>query len=270
MKNIQAIPAPEEIETELFNHFENNQGQLDELVIGKMVARVKVEYALEHGAPDDVLVCAFDTVVLKTEGWGRERKRTYMQKPETREEAKAELVELFMLFAREKSKLDVDAEERLETGKHIPRFVRHLESFDSRMAIGRPQSLILVTTGIAVRLPGKGQEIETLPTAIRLLPHAVYAHAGLEEPELRQRLEELAEDALTIMDEGERWRNTTTGLDYSDPQIVGLLDIEEVLPERWVPPTEEGVLKGMPKEAFMNLLRGLARDEIEKTTDVGA
>lgn len=264
MEHVTAHPAPEEVETAFFSRYENNEGRSDEW-IAALVAREKVKYAIEHGAPDDALVCAFDTVVLKTDGWGDNRKRTYFEKPESREDARQSLAAFFLHIAQDKHEKElVDADMR-RAFKQSPHPERTEEWIESTLAIMRPQSLIIAATGIAVRLPGDGSHIDMLPVTVRLQPRAVYAYADLDEVEQFQRSEDLAEKALSLMDEGERWRKITTGIDYTDPRIIELLQLKEVTPFNHYPPADEEVLKGMPRDGFERLLRGLARTQAEAT-----
>jgi len=262
MKHAVAQPAPEEVETEFFSRFENNEGRTDEW-IAAMVAREKVKYAIEHGAPDNALVCAFDTVVLKTDDWGDNRKRSYFEKPESREDARQSLAAFFLHIAQDKHEKEIADTGMRRAFEQDPSPERTEEWIESVLAIGRPQSLIIAATGIAVRLPGGGSRIDALPVVVRLQPHAVYAYADLDEVEQFQRSEDLAEKALSLMDEGERWRKITTGIDYTDPRIIELLQLKEVTAFNHYPPADEDVLKGMPKDGFETLLRGLARTQAE-------
>lgn len=262
MEHVAAQPAPEEVETAFFDRFENNEGRVDEW-IAAMVAREKVRYAIEHGAPDNALVCAFDTVVLKTDGWGDQRRRSYFEKPESREDARQSLAAFFLHLAQDKHEKEIADADMRRAFKQSPLPERTEEWIESTLAIMRPQSLIIAATGIAVRLPGGGSHIDTVPVTVRLQPHAVYAYADLDEAEQFQRSEDLAEKALSLMDEGERWRKITTGIDYTDPRIIELLQLKEVTPFNHYPPADEDVLKGMPKDGFERLLRGLARKQAE-------
>jgi|GEM_PF-2673577 len=263
MDHAEARPTPESAEDEVFAMFENNQGRTDEW-IGTMVARAKVKHVLQEGVPDDALVCAFDTVVLKTEGWGENRVRTYMHKPQTREEARDQLVSFFMHLAKAKKEQDETDAGMLWVAENDPQFAGHRDDIENSMLVGHPQSLILATTGIAVRVPGGGDNIDALPVSVRLQPNAVYAYKALDEMSQRERFTELAEDALSVMDEGERWRNITTGLDYTDPQIIGILDLTEIKVLHDLPDTEAKVLKGMPQAEFDKFLLSLAREEVKE------
>lgn len=264
MEHVAAHPAPEEVETAFFSRFENNEGRTDEW-IAAMVAREKVKYAIEHGAPDNALVCAFDTVVLKTEGWGDTRKRSYFEKPESREDARQSLAALFLHIAQDKHEKERAQADMRHAFEQDPSPEITEEWIESTLAVMRPQSLIIAATGIAVRLPGRGSHIDAVPVTVRLQPHAVYGFADLDEAEQFQRSEDLAEKALTLMDEGERWRKVTTGIDFTDPRIIELLQLKEVTPFNHYPPADEDVLKGMPKNGFERLLQGLARTQAETT-----
>jgi hypothetical protein len=261
--DVVAHPVPEEVETAFFSRFENNEGRTDEW-IAAMVAREKVKYAIEHGAPDNALVCAFDTVVLKTDGWGDKRKRSYFEKPESREDARQSLAAFFFHIAQDKHEKEFAQADMRRAFEQDPSPEITEEWIESTLAVMRPQSLIIASTGIAVRLPEGGSHIDTLPVTVRLQPHAVYAYADLDEVEQFQRSEDLAEKALSLMDESERWRKITTGIDYTDPRIIELLQLKEVTPFNHYPPADEDVLKGIPKEGFERLLRGLARTQAEE------
>lgn len=265
MKHVEAEPAPEEVETAFFSRFENNEGRVDEW-IAAMVAREKVAYVIERGAPDNALVCAFDTVVLKTDGSGDNRKRSYFEKPESREDARQSLAAFFLHIAQDKHEKELADADMRRAFEQNPLPERTDEWIESTLAVMRPQSLIIAATGIAVRLPGGGSHIDTIPITVRLQPHAVYGYADLDEVEQFRRSEDLAEKALSIMDEGERWRKITTGIDYTDPRIIELLQLKEVTPFNHYPPADEDVLKGMPKDGFERLLWGLARTQAERTS----
>ncbi len=262
MKDVSAIPAPEIEESQFFGRYEDGKGRTDEMVAA-LVARTKVKYAIANGAPADSLVCGFDTVVLKVEDWGDNRKNTYLQKPETREQAKEGLVDFFVHLATQKRRHDDSYADMKELVEMHPKFNKRRDELENTMDFGNPRPLILVATGMAVRAPGKGDDIDIVPTAMRLQSNTLYAYSENSPEELKKRCEELAEEALVIM--GDRWSGITTGIDYSDPQIIGLLDLQEIPVVFGLPPTEEGVLKGMPKEAFERMLRGMAEEEVTKT-----
>lgn len=260
VSNVEARATPEEIETEVFSQFDNFKGRIDERV-SVLLAQAKVKYVVEQGVPEKSLVCGFDTIVIKTEHNERRKMREYLQKPESREEAKAGLSSFFEHLALEHRKLETNSVDFYAAANELGRE----ELMRDLLTHGTPQALILITTGMAARLPGNGNVIHWDFAHTRLKPKALYELSKQSEDDIRAGAEDFAERALVLMDEGERWSKITTGIDYSDPQIQELLQLEESIPYPEMGTTEEGVMKGMPKQAFEQFLRNLAEDRVSKS-----
>lgn len=257
MPQATSMTVPEEVEEEVFESVEGRPMHMHEMVAA-MVAREKVGYVLGQGVPDNALVCAFDTVVMETKGSLNDKTRRYLQKPETREGARIGLIEYFTNIAEGYVWKEELTNDLLETAERMGR----RESLEPMLSVGYPQALIHITTGMAVRAPGKGEKIDMIPSTIRLMPHALYSLERTDTPERRARIEEIVDAALSVMDENERWRSVTTGIDYSHPRIKDILDLEEAKVFREMDDTEIGVVQGMPREAFDRYLKALAEEEV--------
>lgn len=256
MEHATNMPVPEEVEEKVFDQFDGRPMHMHEMVAA-IVAKQKVAYVVESGVPDDALVCAFDTVVMETRGsHGEEKKRTYLQKPETREQATAGLIEYFTHLVEGKIWKDETLKDLIEDAARSGR----PESLESLRSIGYPQALVHITTGMAVRVPHAGDNIDMIPSTIRLTPNALFDLAPLEVDERQARIEELVEKALSIMDENERWRSVTTGIDYSDPRIKALLGLAEAKIFNDMDESEVGIIQGMPQQAFDQYLMALAKE----------
>lgn len=227
-------------------------------MVAGIVAREKVKYVVENGAPDNALVCAFDTVVMETRGsHGEAKKRRYLQKPETREQAAAGLAEYFTHLIEGKIWKDGALKDLIE---HAERMGMP-EALASLRSVGYPQALIHITTGMAVRAPHAGDEIDMIFSIMRLTPNALFDLASLAVDERQERIAEIVEQALSVMDENERWSAVTTGIDYSDPRIKDLLGLQEAKVFHDMDDSEEGIMQGMPKQAFDKYLRSLAEEK---------
>ncbi len=66
-EHVTSVSAPEAVEEAVFDHVEGRSMHMHEMVAA-MVAREKVSYVVDQGAPADALVCGFDTVVMETTG----------------------------------------------------------------------------------------------------------------------------------------------------------------------------------------------------------
>ena len=262
MPQTTGISVPEEVEEALFENVEGRSMHMHEMVAA-MVAREKVAYVIEHGAPEDALICAFDTVVMETTRTLDSKRRRYLQKPENREEATRALTEYFTNLVEAKIWKDESTKGLVDEAARMQR----PESIESLLSVGYPQALVHITTGMAVRVPHAGSDIDMIPSTVRLTPTALYDLAPLAEDERRQRIEGLVEQALTIMDEGERWRSVTTGLDYSDPRIKDLLGLIEAKIFSDMDESEAGIMKGMPQQAFDSYLKSLAKEKLRVKTD---
>ncbi len=256
MTHATNMSVPEEVEEDIFERVEGRPMHMHEMVAA-MVAKAKVEFVVTKGVPDDALVCAFDTVVMETKGSLKDKTRIYLQKPETRKQATAGLIEYFTNLVEGKIWKDEVMEELVEAATRMGR----PESLESLNSVGYPQALVHITTGMAVRLPHAGEHIEMIPSTIRLTPNALYALAPLSVAERTAHIEELVENALSIMDENERWRSITTGIDYSDPRIKELLGLEEAKIFDEMDESEAGIMQGMPQQAFDRYLMALAKEQ---------
>jgi len=254
MKQATSIAVPEEAEDTVFQWVEGRTMHMHEMVAA-MVAQEKVAHVVEGGVPDDALVCGFDTVVMETTGTLETKKHRYLQKPETREQATSGLIEYFTNLVEEKICKDEITKELIAEAPGMP----WSESIESLLSVGYPQTLVHITTGMAVRLPNGGDEIDMIPTTIRLTPTVLQGLSTLDADKRQERIEDLVEKALTIMDENERWRSITTGIDYSDFRIIELLGLREAKIFDDMDESEIGVMKGMPQEAFDRYLRLLAK-----------
>lgn len=259
MSHAEALSTPEEIETEIFERFEDNKGHVDERV-SMWLAHAKVKHVVEQGVPEKALVCGFDTIVIKTERGEGRKVREYLQKPESREEAKENLSSFFEHLALEHRRLNNGSHRFFDAARNLgqEKLMRDM------LTHGTPQALILITTGMAARLPGNGNVIHWDFAHIRLKPNAVYELSGLSDEDLHDGVTNLAEQALSMMDEGEKWKKITTGIDYADPRIQALLGLEESIPYPEMDATEEGVMTGMPRQAFEKFLRNLAEEKLSK------
>lgn len=252
MTHATNMSVPEEVEEDIFERVEGRPMHMHEMVAA-MVAKAKVEFVVTKGVPDDALVCAFDTVVMETRGSLKNKTRIYLQKPETRKQATAGLIEYFTNLVEGKIWKDEVMKELVEAATRMGR----PESLNS---VGYPQALVHITTGMAVRLPHAGEHIEMIPSTIRLTPNALYALAPLSVADRTAHIEELVENALSIMDENERWRSITTGIDYSDPRIKELLGLTEAKIFDEMDESEAGIMQGMPQQAFDRYLMALAKN----------
>ncbi|HYE23507.1 MAG TPA: Maf family protein [Candidatus Paceibacterota bacterium] len=250
--------VPEEVEERVFEAVEGRTMHMHEMVAA-MVARNKVDYVIAQGVPNDALVCAFDTVVMETTGSLEKKRRRYLQKPESMEKAKENLTKYFSNLIEGKLWKDEVTADLIETAERMGK----PEALESLLSVGYPQELIHITTGMAVRAPGKGEEVDMIPSTIRLKPNALYALASLPPLERRIRVSEIVDKTLSAMDENERWRAVTTGIDYSDPRIKDLLGLEEAKVFAEMDDTEVGVVQGMPQQAFDRYLKALAREAAE-------
>lgn len=254
MEHVSAVSVGEEVENEIFEHLQNHEDER----VAMYIAEAKVRTLLATGVPDNALVCAFDTVAIGTRREDGKRVREHLQKPLTREEAHANLLEFFMNIADQKKWQDKFHAPLLAEARRSP----HFDDVENSMRVGYPESLIVIATGMAARVPGGGDTIHAGIARAMLEPHSLYAFAQAGKIEQRKQFTEFANDALSIMDEGERWKKVTGGIDFSDPQIIGLLGIEELKLLRELPESEPGVFKGMPQEAFKKFLTVLAREDI--------
>ncbi len=64
------------------------------------------------------------------------------------------------------------------------------------------------------------------------------------------------------MDENERWRSITTGIDYSDSRIQQLLGLTEAKIFSDMDESEADIMKGMPQQTFDAYLASLAQEEV--------
>lgn len=256
MAHATSSSVPEEVEEALFENVEGREMRMHEMVAA-MVAREKVSYVVSKGVPDNALVCGFDTVVMETTGSLSEKKRRYLQKPETREQAAEGLFEYFTNLVEGyawKNEVTKDlVAESVRMGRR--------EVLDPMLSVGYPQSIIHITTGMAVRLPGAGDEIEMIPVTVRLNPEALYSLAALPVEEREVRIKELVEKALSVMDQDERWRSITTGIDYADPRIKEILGLTEAKIFDDMDESETGITKGMPQQVFDEYLAALAKEK---------
>ncbi len=255
MPQATGMAVPEEVEEDIFERVEGRPMHMQEMVAA-MVAKAKVEFVLTKGVPNDALVCAFDTVVMETKGSLKDKKWTYLQKPETREQATAGLIEYFTNLVEEKIKKDDITRDLIEAAERSSM----LEGIKPLLSIGYPQTLVHITTGMAVRLPHAGDEIDMIPSTIRLTPNVLYDLTPLAADERQARIEDIVEKALSVMDENERWRSITTGIDYSDPRIKELLGLTEAKIFDEMDESEVGIIQGMPQQAFDQYLMALAKE----------
>lgn len=256
MEHASSVSVPEEVEEAVFEAVEGRTMHMHEMVAA-MVAREKVSYVVENGAPEDALVCGFDTVVMETTGSLSEKKRRYLQKPETREQAASMLVQYFTNLINEKARKDEMTKDLIDSAERMGR----TDAIEPMLSVGYPQTLIHITTGMAVRLPHGGDTVEMIPSTIRYSPGALYALAPLADSEREAKVRRIVEDALSIMDENERWRSVTTGIDYADPRIKELLELTEAKIFSDMDESEIGITKGMPQQAFDHYLRALAKEK---------
>ncbi len=61
------------------------------------------------------------------------------------------------------------------------------EALEPLLSVGYPQALIHITTGIAVRLPQRGEQIEMIPSTIRLTPEALFRLAPLDREDREEK-----------------------------------------------------------------------------------
>lgn len=254
--------VPEEVEDDVFKIFDGRPMHMHEMVAA-IVAKEKVAHVVESGVPDDALVCAFDTVVMETTGSLQTKKRRYLQKPETREQATADLTKYFTNLVEGKIWKDELNADLIEEATRLNK----LEAMEPYLSVGHPQALVHITTGMAVRLPHAGDKIEMIPSTIRLRPNALYELTALTSEERQKKIAEVVEKALTIMDENERWRSVTTGIDYSDPRIKELLGLEEAKLFSFMDDSEHGIMQGMPRQAFDQYLLALAKEKSGSGSD---
>ncbi|MBU1293096.1 Maf family protein [Patescibacteria group bacterium] len=262
MPQAVGVSVPEIVEEDLFEKVGDRSMHMHEMVAA-MVAREKVRHVLKDGAPEDALVCAFDTVVMETTGSLQNKKRRYLQKPETREQATADLTTYFTNLVEGKEWKDVVTKGLVEEARRLGRE----DSLESLLSVGYPQSLIHITTGMAVRVPNAGDDVDMIFSVMRLTPTVLQDLVPLSAEKRRARIEEIVEKALSIMDDNERWRSITTGIDYSDPRIKELLGLTEAKIFSDMDESEEGIMKGMPKEAFEKYLSALAEEQVEPSSD---
>ena len=254
LDHVEVSPTPDEIEDELLDRItENGEGHHDER-IAMYVARRKVEYLVEEGIADDALVCGFDTIpILTRRDEHGKRVRKYLRKPKSLENAEEIILDAFTTIAE--GKLLRNYRESLDSEGLTP-YQKHIFTLMHR--VGLPDPLMIVSTGMAIRLPGKGDEIELSLSHARLRLDAVHAVAELPEDEREQYLKELTHKTLEIM--GDKWRSVAGGIDYSSPEIWNLLGIVEAKAMEEMDDVEEGTFKGVPKRAFDQFLSALARN----------
>lgn len=252
-----AVPAalPDEIEDEYLDRItdENNEGHLDERT-AMYVAGIKVDALLAQGVPSDALVCGFDTIPMLTRrDDAREKKRIYLRKPKTLEEARTLLVDAFETMV--KGRLYWEPYEKdiaISDPEELEQYIRTLRA-------GARESHVVVTTGQAVRLPGEGETVHDALASAYLAFDAVYALVHEPEQERLVQFSALADTILAGM--GDRWRSVAGGIDYSDPQFWKILSIRNVM-EDYFPVPEAPMFKGVPEQEFARFLESLAQEKV--------
>ena len=253
------LATPDEIEDARFEEFADKagEGRIDEMAAA-LIAKVKVAYALEHGASEDALVCAFDTIPLLARRDEKNAKRyRYLRKPTSLDEAREVILETFHTLAKGK-------QAHKNHRDSIPPEYPELKELERK---GNIEAQVIVSTGMAVRLPGKGTDIIAIPSQARLAPMKVYDTLSLDEATQEQEFQRLADEVLAVMDTDEKWRSVAGAMDYGDSRIWEILGIEEIILHEDIPAAEPGIYRGMPGESFTKFLVALAQNEVRSATE---
>ena len=212
-----------------------------------MIAREKVFYVLEDaGIPPDALVAALDTLPMTfpysqdpTEGpW----KARHLPRPKSDEDAERVVFETL-----------AQVHEGYRGFEDMVDYLRHLPPEDReanrrRSAWGYLPALVIVMTGMAVRFP-KGEAVESGWAKSKLRLRAAYR--ARDEGELRA----LARAVVAAMEaSGTPSRTIAGGIDYANPRIIDILDIEEIRPEGDEALSDPGLYKGFPSLDFLEFL----------------
>lgn len=224
--------------------------------IPQRIAEAKIEYLLDCGnVSPDAMIVALDTLPMTFRRVSDEEKKEdpllswwpadHMSKPESLEDARARIFELFSYISNEYLIYEDNIKKQISyLPEEDPIWVRDM------LDTGRLPKLVRINTGIAIRFPGCS-EIETTSNYINLRLLKVYDLANKPD-ELRI----LADKVVQIMlDKGKSPLNIGGGIDYSDPDIRDLLHVDELsLYEE----TEDGVYRGFPSKTFEKFVSSVA------------
>ncbi len=260
-EKVAAVAVPDEEEKNTHSDIIATEGKRgtffdkQKTEIPRRIAAAKVAYLLEKmGVPSDALVVAFDTLPMSfrrsderlkdpsISSWPAE----HMSKPKNLDEARASIFDLFSYIAAEyiAHESRIQAQIAFETERYEdadPVFIRDL------MDAGRLSKLIRINTGMAARFPGE-LDIQTSSTYIDLRLYKVYELAN--QPE---KLKLLADRVIELMiEQGKDPLNIGGGIDYSDPYVRDLLQVNEL--DLFLMP-EQGIYKGLPHKAFEDFVQ---------------
>ncbi|MBU2542880.1 Maf family protein [Patescibacteria group bacterium] len=236
-------------------NFRVSGSSLEQISLAEDVARGKVEHILESSPNlSDSIVVAADTVVESatpvinpSSGDFIGTKVEYLLKPADVEEVKINLISLFENIVASFRFLSNDLVESYKSGEEVENndAIQHNFKLTNDAVLW---TYLRVNTGIAMKFPGE-PTIQTINSSIYLLSKKL---ADIASSKNDQDVEAVVDELLEMMKQKNiDPQNIAGGLDYSDPDIRCILDIEEV---GYIKP-EAGIYSGLPKDALQKYLQ---------------
>lgn len=265
-KNIQALSVPDEVENKKAEDIKNNEskhgGFFDpyKTEIPLRIAHGKVDYILKHNnIPADAMVVALDTLPmffpyndlskndLTTTMWSAK----HLSKPKDENAARSTMKEMFenilLGYKRSKEILGHLSEEMNEEQQKI---------INSAHSMGYLPVLVIINTGIAVRFPNS-TEISTTSSHQNIRLNRVCA----VEDGSSDTIDSIINEVIAAMEKSSLPLTAVSGgIDYSNPEIRKILQVEEINFDKETKPSGEDLYKGFPSKDFQDFVKREAED----------
>ncbi len=249
------------LQDEKYN-FRTPGSSLEQISLAEDVARGKVEHILrDHSDLSEGIVVAADTVVESatlvndlSSGDFVGTKVEYLLKPNDFEKAKINLISLFKNVVASFRFLSNDLAENYKSGEETGsnETIKHNLKLTNDAVLC---TYLRVNTGIAMKFPGE-PVVQAINSSVYLLSKKL---ADIASGKTSQNIEAAVDELLEIMKQKNiDPKNMAGGLDYSDPDIRRILDIEEVGYIK----SEVGIYLGLPEDALRKYLQAKAASQI--------
>jgi len=246
------------------------------------VAKAKVEYVLEHGAPTgEELIIAADTAAMFSPPEAESPLLVKaLSKPKSLDEARETIKFVFDTLIKEYLHLHLNCHVDHMSGRKTSEQMWNI--LQLRIA-GYFPCYITVGTGMAFRLPGEGNNIEMVRHLLKLLPFEIYQRAN---EQIGDRIDPLTEEEQSLIaknlesytrslaeeivnEQGEATLGISGGVDYSRKSTRKKLGIEVVedLMNGFIPPKsiQANWFTGLPPQLLRGSLESLVHEKIRQS-----